>query len=245
MRANPLRTTVSRAVLLTTTSVLALAACSDDGSGDDGGSGDSQPEDATARLEAAADLLDGTSGVTFALEGTDLPDSGTVILGGEGVAVPPDALEGEIRLLFNGLPTTIPVVSVDGDLYADMLGSGFEVVDADTLGFSDPGALIDPERGVSRLLRSGSDVAAGDEVRVDSEVYDQITSTLPGELVDRVLTLADPAAQVEATWAIDPDTGQLRRATLTGAFYDSGDSSTYTVTLDDYDEPVEISAPAG
>lgn len=241
MLATRLRATPSRILLLTTASVLALTACSDG----DGDSENAQPEGPTARLEAAADLLDGTSGVTFALEGADLPDSGTVILGGEGVAVPPDALEGEIRLLFSGLPTTIPVVSVDGELYADILSSGFEVVDADTLGFSDPAALIDPERGVSQLLRSGGDVAAGDDVRVDSEVYDQITSTLPGELVDQVLTLADPAAQVEATWAIDPDSGQLRRATLTGPFYDTGSDSTYTVTLDAYDEPVEISEPAG
>lgn len=238
MSATSLRTATFRAVLLTTP-LLVLTACSDDG-----GSEETPPEDATARLETAADLLDGTSGVRFALEGSDLPDSGTVILEGEGVAAPPDALEGEIRLLFSGLPTTIPVVSVDGELYADILSSGFEVVDADTLGFSDPAALIDPERGVSQLLRSGDDVTAGDEVRIDSVVYDQITSTLPGELVDEVLTLADPAAQVEATWAIDPDTGQLRQATLTGPFYDSGSDSTYTVTLDDYDEPVEISAPA-
>jgi lipoprotein LprG len=239
MFPTPLRATWFRAALLTTASVLALTACSDDG-----GSDEAQPEDPAARLEAAADLLDGTSGVKFALEGSDLPDSGTVILGGEGVAAPPDALEGEIRLLFSGLPTTIPVVSVDGELYANILGSGFAPVDADTLGFSDPAALIDPERGVSQLLRSGSDVTAGDEVRVDSEVYDQVTSTLPGELVDQVLALADPAAEVEATWAIDPATGQLRQATLTGRFYDTGSNQTYTVTLGDYDEPVEISAPA-
>jgi lipoprotein LprG len=239
MFLTPLRATSFRAALLTTASVLALTACSDDG-----GSDEAQPEDPAARLEAAADLLDGTSGVSFALEGSDLPDSGTVILGGEGVAAPPDALEGEIRLLFSGLPTTIPVVSVGGELYANILGSGFAPVDADTLGFSDPAALIDPERGVSQLLRSGSDVTAGDEVRVDSEVYDQVTSTLPGELVDQVLALADPAAEVEATWAIDPDTGQLRQATLTGPFYDTGSNQTYTVTLGDYDEPVEISAPA-
>lgn len=241
MRAIPLRAITFRAVLLTTVSVLVLTACSDDG----GGSEDAQPEDPTERLEAAADLLDGTSGVSFGVEGADLPDSGTVILGAEGVAVPPDALEGEIRLIFSGLPTTIPVVSVGGELYADILSSGFEQVDPATLGFSDPGALIDPERGVSQLLRSGSDVAADGEVRVDSEVYDQITSTLPGELVDEVLTLADTTAEVEATWAIDPDTGHLRQATLTGPFYDTGGDQTYTVTLSNYDEPVEISAPAG
>lgn len=241
MRAFPLRAMRFRAVLLTTAAVLTLTACSDDG----GESEEAQPEDPTARLEAAADLLDGTSGVTFALEGSDLPDSGTVILGAEGAAVPPDALEGEIRLIFSGLPTTIPVVAVDGELYADILSSGFQQVDADTLGFSDPSALIDPERGVSQLLRSGSDVAAAGEVRVDSEVYDQITSTLPGDLVDQVLTITDPAAQVDATWAIDPDTGHVRQATLTGPFYDTGGDQTYTVTLSNYDEPVEISAPAG
>ncbi|SDS92814.1 lipoprotein LprG [Jiangella sp. DSM 45060] len=220
---------------------LALTACSDDG---DGGGGSTPDDDPQAQLETAADLLNEASSVTFVLEGDDLPDDGTVVVGGEGVAVPPSSFEGEIRIRAGALPATIEVVSVDGKLWAQLpLTSGFEEVNADDLGFGDPGLLIDPDHGVSQLLTSGTEITAGEQVRVDGDVYDQVESVLPGELVGEVLTIADPSADVEAVWALDTETGQLRQATLTGPFYDGGDEQTYTVRLEKYDEPAEISAP--
>ncbi|MBB5789411.1 LppX_LprAFG lipoprotein [Jiangella mangrovi] len=218
---------------------LALTACSDDG---DGGGGE-ETADPQAQLDTAADLLNEASSVKFVVEGDDLPDDGTVVVGGEGVAVPPSSFEGEIRIRAGALPATIEVVSVDGTLWAQLpLTSGFDEVDADELGFGDPGLLIDPDHGVSQLLTSGTEVTATEQVRVDGEVYDQVESVLPGELVGEVLTIADPDAEVQAVWAID-ESGHLRQATLTGPFYDGGDEQTYTVSLDDYDEPAEISAP--
>ncbi len=221
---------------------LTLTACSDDGDG--GGGGGETDGDPQAQLETAADLLNEASSVTFVLEGEDLPDDGTVVVGGEGVAVPPSSFEGEIRIRAGALPATIKVVSVDGTLWAQLpLTSGFDEVDAEELGFGDPGLLIDPDHGVSQLLTSGTEITAGEQIRVDGDVYDQVESVLPGELVGEVLTIADPSAEVHAVWALDAETGQLRQATLTGPFYDGGDEQTYTVSLDDYDEPAEISAP--
>ncbi|WP_162605623.1 LppX_LprAFG lipoprotein [Jiangella ureilytica] len=220
--------------------VLALTACSDDG---DGGGGEETAADPQAQLDTAADLLNEASSVKFVVEGDDLPDDGTVVVGGEGVAVPPSSFEGEIRIRAGALPATIKVVSVDGTLWAQLpLTSGFDEVDADELGFGDPGLLIDPDHGVSQLLTSGTEVTAADQVRVDGEVYDQVEAVLPGELVGEVLTIADPSAEVDVVWAMD-ESGHLRQATLTGPFYDGGDDQTYTVRLDEYDEPAEISAP--
>jgi lipoprotein LprG len=81
-------------------------------------------------------------------------------------------------------------------------------------------------------------------VRVDGEVLDQIDAILPAGLVGSVLAIDDPDAEVHARWLLDPESGQLRRAVLTGPFYPSGEQS-YTVELLDYDERVEISAPSG
>lgn len=219
----------------------ALAGCSDDG----GGGGGYAPEDAdpAAQLEQAADLLDEATSVRFTLDGADLPDGGTVVVGAEGVAAPPASFEGEIRIQAGALPATVEVVSVDGTLWAQLpLTEGFEEVDPAALGFGDPAALIDPEAGVGQLLRSGTDVTAGDQVRAGDDVFDQVKATLPGDLVGNMLTIADTEADVEVTWALDTETGHVRQATLTGPFYAGGDQ-TYTVSLDDYDEPVDISAP--
>lgn len=239
----PMRDTARRilpALAAAALALTALAACSDDG---DGGNGEETAADPQAQLDTAADLLNEASSVKFVVEGDELPDDGTVVVGGEGVAVPPSSFEGEIRIRAGALPATIKVVSVDGTLWAQLpLTSGFDEVDAEELGFGDPGLLIDPDHGVSQLLTSGTEVTAADQVRVDGEVYDQVESVLPGELVGEVLTIADPSAEVDAVWAMD-ESGHLRQATLTGPFYDGGDEQTYTVSLDEYDEPAEISAP--
>ncbi|PSL03688.1 lipoprotein LprG [Haloactinopolyspora alba] len=217
--------------------VLALTSC-----GGDGGDGVADP---AAALESAGQLLDEASSVRFTVDGSDLPDSGTVVVAAEGVAVPPDSFDGEIRIRSGALPATIPVVSVDGRLWAQLpLTDGYEEITADDIDFGDPGALIDPEQGVSSLLTAGSDVTSAGQVRVDGDVYDQVESVLPGKTVDRILAISDPGAEIQATWALDPESGRLRRATLTGAFYPGGEQ-TYTVRLDDYDAPAEISAPTG
>lgn len=223
--------------------VLALAGCTG-GDDDDGGGGEG--DDPQAQLETAGELLDEAESVRFVVEGDDLPDSGTVVIGAEGVAVPPSSFDGEVRIKAGALPATIDVVSIDGQLWAQLpLTSGYQEIDADDLNIGDPAKLIDPDEGVSRLLTSGEEVASGDQVRIDGEVYDQVESILPGELVGAILTIADPEAEVQATWALDPDTGHLRQATLTGPFYDEGGDQTYTVRLDEYDEPAEINAPTG
>jgi lipoprotein LprG len=225
-----------------TIAAVALTACSGDDAGDTSGEPGGEPAD---RLAAAAELLDTTTGVRFSLEGENLPTTGNVIIGAEGSAVPPAALEADVRVIATGLTTTIEVISVAGELWALLpLTSDFAQVDAENLPFPDPAALIDPERGVSRLLTAATDVADAGQVRLGAEVLDQITATVPGELVEEVFAMADPSADVQATFALDPETGHVRQAELTGPFYDTGETQTYTVALSEYDQPVEISAPA-
>lgn len=230
-----------RALIAATVVTLAVVGCSGDENGAAAASQDDQG--AAERLAAAADLLDATSGVRFTVEGSDLPDDGTVILGAEGVAAPPGSFDGEIRVLTAGLSAAIEVVSVDGELWAKLpMTTQFARVDAEALGFSDPGALLDPERGVGQLLRSAIDPVASGSARLGSDVVDEITATLPGRLVGSVLTIADPEAEVAAAFALESETGRLRRAVLTGPFV-GDDTQTYTVLLEDYDQPVDISAP--
>ncbi|HSI93646.1 MAG TPA: LppX_LprAFG lipoprotein [Jiangellaceae bacterium] len=214
-----------------------------------GCSGGDEPEpasdtDPAAMLETAAGLLGQTSGLRFTMEGENLPDAGMVIIGADGLAAPPASFEGDIRIATSGLAATIEVVSVNGQLWAKLpLTEDFAQMDAASLGFSDPGLLLDPDHGVGQLLRSAEDPAHADQVRVGSEVFDQVTATLPGELVGRLLTITDPAAQVQAVFALDTGTGHLRQAILTGPFVPNGADQTYTVRLDDYDQAVDISAP--
>ena len=108
-------------------------------------------------------------------------------------------------------------------------------------GFGDPGAA-DPETGISQLLGS-AESAALEERRVDGEVVREVTAELPGELVEQLLTSADLTEPVQATFSIVTESGELRRAELTGPFFVPGADATYTVDLSDFGADVEITAP--
>jgi len=138
----------------------------------------------------------------------------------------------------------LAVVSVDGTVYAQLpFTSSFSEVDPAAFGFGDPGSLLDPETGISQLLESAESATLGEERRVDGEVVREVTAELPGELVEQLLTSADPTQPVQATFSIVADSGELRRAELTGPFFAPGADATYTVDLSDFGADVEITAP--
>ena len=65
-------------------------------------------------------------------------------------------------MLALGATLDLAVVSVDGTVYAQLpFTSTFSVVDPAAFGFGDPGALLDPETGISQLLASGRGRGAG------------------------------------------------------------------------------------
>jgi lipoprotein LprG len=70
-----------------------------------------------------------------------------------------------------------------------------------------------------------------------------VTAELPGELVEQILTSADPSQAVDARFSIASESGELRRAELTGPFFAAEEDATFTLELSDFGADVEISAP--
>jgi lipoprotein LprG len=212
-----------------------LGACS-------GGAPEESPADALARAKQA---LDATSAVSVQVSGDGLPSTGTVLVGGTGVAAHPASFEGDLRISQDGLAVTVPLVSIDGQVWAQLpFTTSFAEVDPATIGVGDPGRLIDPDTGVSGLLVADPSPEDAGEVRVGDEVLREIAVELPGDLVGDLLTIADPAATVAGRFAVEPESGELRRAVLTGPFYAGGDQA-YTLLLDGYGMTADIGAPAG
>lgn len=215
---------------------LALAGCT--------GGGDDADLSATDLLAEAKTTLDETTSVHFVLTSEDVPDGGTALLGGEGDAARPDKFEGDLQARLLGAEVTVPVVSTGGTLYAKLpFSPDFTTVDPSQVGISDPGALLAAEGGVTDLLADATDPADAGETRIGEVVARQVTATIPGATVGAILASADDSAAFDATFAVDPDTGQLLQAVISGPFYAADTDSTYTIQLSDYDEPVEITAP--
>jgi len=220
--------------VLALTLLLAAAACS------------SEPEESAADLlDRARTTLDDTDTAHFVLDSDGAPPTGTTLVGGEGDIERPASFAGTLSVTALGGTIDVDVVSVDGTVYARLpFAQGFSVVDPAQFGVGDPGALLDPDTGISQLLAGAQDAALGEERRVDGEVVREVTASIPGDLVEQVLTSQDPAQDVQALLSIATDSGQLRRVELTGPFFTADSVGTYTVALSDYGADVEITAPA-
>jgi lipoprotein LprG len=211
-----------------------LAACS-------GGSEESAPD----LLARAKKVLDDASSVHFVLDSENAPDTGNGLLSGEGDVRRPASFEGTLTILAAGTSVDVKVISVDDTVYAQLpFSSGYSVVDPEQFGVGDPADVLDPETGISQLLESAKSPKLGEEKRVGGEVVREVTAQIPGDLVEQVLTSQDPSQPVEAVLAIAVDSGELRRAELTGPFFTAEDDATYTIELSDFGADVEITAPS-
>ena len=229
-----MRRTTAPLLALALLAVPALTAC--------GGSSDT--DSAADLLADAKQTLDETETLHFVLGSEGAPEVGTELVGGEGDIARPASFEGTLQVLAMGSTLDLAVVSVDGTVYAQLpFTSGYSVVDPAQFGFGDPGALIDPETGISQLLAEAENAELGEERRVEGDVVREVTADLPGELVEQILTSEDPSRSVRARFSIAVDSGELLRAELTGPFFSAEDDATYTLELSDFGADVEITAP--
>jgi len=228
-----------RRVLSRAGPVALAAALAAVGAGCTGGD-DVTPEE---RLRTAKQTFDSASSVHVSLSSTKLPETPSGVLGGEGTLARPSKFKGQLQVATRGLTVTVEVISVGGQVWAQLpLTQRFTEIDPTDFGVRDPAALLDPESGVARLLTAGQNPQRQERARLGREVLDEIAVTLPTETVKGVLP-TDAAGDVDVVFGISEETGQLRRAVLTGPFYDPATESVLTIVVDRYGEQVDITPP--
>ena len=205
-----------------------------------------QPEgDALTMLTKAKTLLDGTGSAHFTLSSSGArSDSSVTLLGGNGDIQRPDAFHGTLNIVIAGFTTSVAAVSSRGTFYIqNPLDQQFESADPSMYGFADPGRLMDTKTGLSSLMLKCTDVSERGDDRTSGELLHELACTLPGSAVQALLTDAAPDQPVSATVGIAAGSGQLRRVVLTGPFYSSTTSTTFTLVIDKYGENVTITPP--
>jgi lipoprotein LprG len=206
-----------------------------------------QPQgNALTLLTRAKSLLDGASSAHFTLSSSGArSDSSVTLLGGNGDIKRPDAFTGSLKIVISGFTTTVPAVSTGGTFYIrNPLDGQFESANPSQYGFADPARLMNPKTGLSSLLLRCTDVSEQSDDRYAGELLHELSCTLPGSAVQALLTDAAPDQTVSGTVGIAADSGQLRRVVLTGPFYSSTSTTTFTLVLDNYGENVSITPPA-
>jgi lipoprotein LprG len=195
-------------------------------------------------LKTAQQKLEDTSGVTLTLTTDDLPDGVQGVQGASGTVTDAPAFDGTLTAVISAGSFPVPIRAVDGKVYAQIpLTLGWSEVDPCDYGAPDPAQLISADQGIPAILAATTDVKKGDDVRGgkdNKEVLTTYTGTVPESAAAHLIPGA--TGTFDATYGITPD-GELRTASLTGAFYSGKPDMTYTLTVDDYGTSKDISAP--
>jgi lipoprotein LprG len=218
------------------TLLLALTACT----GDQAAKASVTPAD---RLAAAKAAMDGAGSVHLVLRSRDIPASAGGVLGADGVGTHAPAFKGTLAARLAGVQASVDVVSVGSELYLKLpFSSQFVRTDPATYNAPDPSRLFAAQGGLSSLLTGTTGITLGSRTRSGSTVLQTVSGSLPGRALDGLLPIGEPDATFAATYGLTDPGNELRTVTLTGPFF-RGSTSTYTLTLDRYGDPVEIRKP--
>lgn len=228
------RVTAGASVLLSL--VLALTGCS---------SGSSQARQQTPHqvLATAKRHLDRAQSVHLVLSTSATPQTGSAVLGADGVLTHQPAFRGKVKVLLGGFTADVPVVAVGGTVHARLpLTTHYAVIDPSEYGAPDPAAFADPSHGLSGLLLQVQRPHETGRKRDGEQVLTTYTGTLPGDRVQQVIPSADPDTPYRTVVGID-DRGRVVTVTITGHFFSASQQATYDLAFDSYGRRVHVTAP--
>jgi lipoprotein LprG len=147
-------------------------------------------------------------------------------------------------VVISSLTFQVPVKSVAGKVYAKIpLTPVFTEINPSDYGAPDPGLLTSSDKGIPAILSATTAAKAGKQIRGgtdNKEVLSTYTGSVPAAAVGNLIPGA--SGQFAATYGI-ADNGELRQATLTGAFYAGQPPMSYSLVLTGYGNATDISAP--
>lgn len=224
------------------TAGLLLAGCiGSPDSADDGGDGDATA--LATRLAAAKEMLDTAETLSISLSTKNLPDNVTGLLSATGKGNHSPAFEGKVTVVTGGASLGADVIATGGTVYAKTgFLPDFTAIDPSTLKAPDPASLFEADGGLTDILLETDDLAEDGQSRDGKDVLTTIKGSLPGSVVQTIIPSAAAEERFAVVYRLDDD-DMLRDATLTGRFYPSSPSMSYTVALEVSDTPVTIDAP--
>ena len=195
------------------------------------------------RLAAAKAKVDAAPSVHLQLASSNVPQGASGVVAADGWGKHPPAFKGTFKVTLKGVQADAEITSLGGDVYAKLpLIPGTNKIDPKTFGLPDPAVLFSPDKGLTTLLTATTSPSAGEKVRRGSEVLSTIKGTLPGKAVTDLFLIGDSNGTFSATYGLT-DAQELRQVAIAGPFFGSGTTSTYTLTLDQYGQPVTITTP--
>lgn len=243
MRINGHNRSAGLPLALVAVMALTLTACSGDEEEPEGDSVTTTEATAKDRLDQAHTALSEAGSVHLVLEGENLPDSAIILKATGAGTMDPPAFDGTITAKVAGVQADVPTVAVDDKLYVKLpFSPDFISTSPEDLNVPDPARLFDIDNGLAGLLGLTESPAFGEQSRVGKDVVQQVTGTVPGQAVVDLLYVGDASADFTVEYGLVEESWEVRTVRITGPFYPP-DDATYLVTLDQYGEPVTVTAP--
>jgi lipoprotein LprG len=194
-------------------------------------------------LAAAKKHFDDAASVHLNLSTNSKPSSGDAVLGADGTLTHQPAFDGKVKVLLSGFNADVPIVAVGGKVYAKLpLTPKYATIDPSEYGAPDPAEFADTDKGISGLLLKMKGVKKAGSERVGKQVVTRYAGTLAGSLVAPIIPSADDSGTYDTVVGLDQD-DRLVTLDVTGEFFSGGGDETYTISFDDYDKSVKITAP--
>jgi lipoprotein LprG len=194
-------------------------------------------------LSAAKKHFDDAASVHLTLATDSKPTSGDAVLGADGTLTHQPAFDGKVKVLLSGFTADVPIIAVDDKVWAKLpLTPKYAEIDPSEYGAPNPADFADTDKGISGLLLEMKGVEESGKEREGKQVVTRYSGTLAGSLVAPIIPSADDDGRYDAVVGIDED-DRIVTLDVTGEFFSGGGDETYSLTFDDYDKSVKITAP--
>ncbi|HCE59891.1 MAG TPA: hypothetical protein DER11_00280 [Janibacter terrae] len=197
-------------------------------------------------LETARTAFVDAGAVGFDLKQSAIPKGRDGVSAADGSGIVEKTtpkFQGEVTGVIRGNSAGVEIIAVDDKTWMSFFTKDFNPVDMSDLGAPNPAEFFRPGSGVDQILAGTTDAREGERTRAGDTVLQEYTGKVPAEDVHRLFALGEGADDFDVTYGIEPESGELRSAEITGNFYEEQET-TFTLKIKDYGKAVEISEPA-
>nr|WP_257908086.1 LppX_LprAFG lipoprotein [Janibacter limosus] len=106
-----------------------------------------------------------------------------------------------------------------------------------------PGRVLPHRQRCRPVIAHTTDPVAGERTRSGDTVLQEYSGKLPKADITRLFGLGEGGDTFDVTYAIEPESGELRTVKISGDFYKES-PTTFTLKLKDYGKSVTIDKPA-
>lgn len=225
-----------RRVLVGIAAVVAVAGCSDDG-----GTPAASGQDATALLRDSVAATKDIKTAHFTLKVNGTID-GLSVHSAQGDLTKEGAAKGSVNMELLGNLFEGDFVLVDNTIYIKGPTGGYQKLPASLIAnIYDPGAILNPDKGIAKVLASIQNPRVDGNETVDGQASTKVTGKVAKDVVTSIVP--GVSSDVDITVWLSQSTKRPVKA-MVGLPGTDGKPASVEVTLSDVDKPVTITAPA-